>query len=112
MTETGGPDVTQELRLPWDDDPEDLYEHAPCGYLTTLPDGTIVRVNATFLAWTGYSRAELVGHRRFRDLLTPGDQIYHETHYAPLLTMQGEVHEIALEVVRQDGRRHRVPAPS
>jgi serine/threonine-protein kinase RsbW len=42
-----GPDVTQELRLPWDDDPEDLYEHAPCGYLTTLPDGTILRVNET-----------------------------------------------------------------
>ncbi|MEV0898339.1 SpoIIE family protein phosphatase [Actinoplanes sp. NPDC049802] len=107
MSESGGPDVTQELRLPWDDDPEDLYEHAPCGYLTTLPDGTIVRVNETFLAWTGYARTDLIGHKRFRDLLTPGDQIYHETHYAPLLSMQGEVHEIALEVVRAD--RTRVP---
>ncbi|WP_307798038.1 SpoIIE family protein phosphatase [Actinoplanes flavus] len=107
MSESGGPDVTQELRLPWDDDPEDLYEHAPCGYLTTLPDGTIVRVNETFLTWTGYARTDLIGHKRFRDLLTPGDQIYHETHYAPLLTMQGEVHEIALDVVRAD--RSRVP---
>ena len=35
---------------------EDLYEHAPCGYLSTAPDGQIVRVNATFLRWTG-SRA-------------------------------------------------------
>ncbi|WP_433828844.1 SpoIIE family protein phosphatase [Actinoplanes sp. CA-015351] len=105
MSETGGPDVTQELRLPWDDDPEDLYEHAPCGYLTTLPDGTIVRVNETFLAWTGHTRAALIGHRRFRDLLTAGDKIYHETHYAPLLSMQNEVHEIALEVVCEDGRR-------
>ncbi|WP_328466370.1 SpoIIE family protein phosphatase [Actinoplanes sp. NBC_00393] len=97
--------MTQELRLPWDDDPEDLYEHAPCGYLTTLPDGTIVRVNQTFLAWTGYARSDLIGHRRFRDLLTPGCQLYHETHYAPLLTMQDEVHEIALDVVRQDGSK-------
>ncbi|WP_430782232.1 SpoIIE family protein phosphatase [Actinoplanes sp. G11-F43] len=105
MSESGVPDVTQELRLPWDDDPEDLYEHAPCGYLTTLPDGTVVRVNETFLTWTGYSRADLIGHKRFRDLLTPGDQIYHETHYAPLLQMQGEVHEIALEVVCPDRRR-------
>ena len=24
---------------------EDLYEHAPCGYLSTLPDGLIVKVN-------------------------------------------------------------------
>jgi serine/threonine-protein kinase RsbW len=59
MTESGGdvPDVTQDLRVPWDEDPGDLYEHAPCGYLTTLPDGTIVRVNETFLAWTGYDWA-------------------------------------------------------
>jgi serine/threonine-protein kinase RsbW len=94
--------VTQELRLPWDDDPDDLYEHAPCGYLTTLPDGTIVKVNQTFLAWTGYTRAELVGHRRFRDLLSSGGQIYHETHYAPLLRMQDEVRELAFDVVCAD----------
>ena len=36
-----------------EDSAEDLYENAPCGYLSTLPDGTIVKVNATFLAWTG-----------------------------------------------------------
>ncbi|MFI1988430.1 SpoIIE family protein phosphatase [Actinoplanes sp. NPDC020271] len=105
MSESGGPDVTSELRLPWDDDPEDLYEHAPCGYLTMLPDGTVVRVNQTFLDWTGYERSALVGHRRFRDLLAPGGQIYHETHYAPLLAMQGEVHEIALDVLCADGSR-------
>ncbi|GAB2593479.1 hypothetical protein Aab01nite_36100 [Paractinoplanes abujensis] len=105
MSDSGGPDVTQELRAPWDEDPDDLYEHAPCGYLTTLPDGTIVRVNQTFLSWTGFTRGELVGHRRFRDLLTAGGQIYHETHYAPLLRMQDEVHELAFDVVCADGRQ-------
>ena len=35
------PDVTHDVRLPWDEDPGDLYENAPCGYLTALPDGTI-----------------------------------------------------------------------
>ncbi|MCM4080607.1 SpoIIE family protein phosphatase [Paractinoplanes hotanensis] len=105
MSDSGGPDVTQDLRPPWDEDPDDLYEHAPCGYLTTLPDGTIVRVNQTFLSWTGFTRGELVGHRRFRDLLTSGGQIYHETHYAPLLRMQDEVHELAFDVVCSDGRQ-------
>ncbi|MDY7087374.1 MAG: SpoIIE family protein phosphatase [Actinomycetota bacterium] len=105
MSDSGGPDVTQELRPPWDENPDDLYEHAPCGYLTTLPDGTIVRVNQTFLSWTGYTRGDLVGHRRFRDLLTSGGQIYHETHYAPLLRMQDEVHELAFDVVCSDGRQ-------
>ena len=105
MSDSGGPDVTHELRLPWDDDPDDLYENAPCGYLTTLPDGTIVKVNRTFLTWTGYTRAELIGHRRFRDLLSPGGKIYHETHYAPLLRMQDDVDEIAFDVVCADGRQ-------
>jgi PAS domain S-box-containing protein len=84
---------------------EDLYENAPCGYLSALPDGTIVKLNQTFLDWTGYRREDLVGRRRFQDLLTVGGKIYHETHYAPLLRMQGSVREIAVEIVRADGSR-------
>lgn len=84
---------------------EDLYEDAPCGYLSTLPDGTIARVNRTFEQWTGHRREDLVGRRRLSDLLTPGGRIYHETHYSPLLQMQGAVREIAVEIVRADGSR-------
>ena len=82
---------------------EDLFEAAPCGYLTTAIDGTILRVNRAFEELTGRERADLVGRRRFQDLLTPGGRIYHETHYAPLLRMQGSVREIAVEIVRPDG---------
>jgi len=88
-----------------EDSAEDLYEHAPCGYLSARPDGLIVKVNATFLAWTGHRREDLVGVVRFQELLSPGGRIYHETHYAPLLQMQGSVREIALELVRADGTR-------
>ncbi|MDQ3739512.1 MAG: SpoIIE family protein phosphatase, partial [Actinomycetota bacterium] len=84
---------------------EDLLEHAPCGYLSTRLDGTIVRVNRTFEEWTGLRREELVGRRRFQDLLPAGGRIYHDTHYAPLLQMQGWVRAIAVEVVRADGSR-------
>ena len=83
---------------------EDLYEHAPCGYLSTMPDGTIVRVNQTLLDWTRHTRDELLGGAKFQALLTIGSKIYYETHYAPLLRMQGFAKEIALEVVRKDGR--------
>jgi phosphoserine phosphatase RsbU/P len=88
-----------------EDSAEDLFENAPCGYLSTLPDGTIVRVNRTFEEWTGLRREDLVGTRRFQDLLSPGGRIYHETHYAPLLRMQGSVRAIAVEIVRADGTR-------
>jgi serine/threonine-protein kinase RsbW len=90
---------------PVEDSAEDLYENAPCGYLSTRPDGTIVKVNHTFLAWTGLTGEELVERRRFQDLLDAGGRIYHETHYAPLLRMQDAVREIALEIVCADGRR-------
>jgi sigma-B regulation protein RsbU (phosphoserine phosphatase) len=88
-----------------EDDPEELYDNAPCGYLSTLPDGTIAKVNATLLGWTGYAREELLGQRRFQELLPPGDRIFYETHFAPLLRMQGHVREIAVQLVCSDGRR-------
>ena len=88
-----------------DDDPAALYDKAPCGYLSTTPDGTIVKANHTFLTWTGYAVADLVGRRRLVDLLAPGGKIYHETHISPMLHGVGEVKEIALEVVKADGGR-------
>jgi sigma-B regulation protein RsbU (phosphoserine phosphatase) len=88
-----------------DDDAQTLYERAPCGYLSTTPDGTIIKANATFLALSGYPRDSLVGRKRFVDLLTGGGRIYHETHYAPMLRMQGVAREIALDLVRIDEER-------
>jgi sigma-B regulation protein RsbU (phosphoserine phosphatase) len=82
-----------------------ILQQAPCGYLSTTPDGTLVNVNDTFLRWTGHTRDELVGKRTFSSLLSAGGRIYHDTHYAPMLTLQGAVREIALEVVKADGTR-------
>ena len=88
-----------------DDDPAELYENAPCGYLSTLPDGTIIKANATFLAWTGYDRDALIGRRRFQDLLVTGDRIFYQTHAAPMLLMQGMLREIAVQVIGTSGSR-------
>ncbi|MEV8440257.1 SpoIIE family protein phosphatase [Actinosynnema sp. NPDC051121] len=88
-----------------EDSAEDLYENAPCGYLSTMPDGHIAKVNGTLLRWLGYEREQLVGRLRFADLLSVGGKLYHETHFAPLLRMQGEVGGVALEMVAADGRR-------
>ncbi|MFF8287612.1 PP2C family protein-serine/threonine phosphatase [Streptomyces sp. NPDC016309] len=88
-----------------EDSAEDLYENAPCGYVSTLMNGTLTKVNGTLLGWLGYRREDLVGRRRFADLLTVGGRLYHETHFAPLLQMQGEVHGIAMELKAADGAR-------
>jgi signal transduction histidine kinase len=82
---------------------EELYENAPCGYLSTLPDGTIVRLNGTFAGWTGMARQDLLDRCRFQDLLTMPGRIYYETHWDPLLRMQGYISEIAFELSPRNG---------
>jgi signal transduction histidine kinase len=82
---------------------EELYENAPCGYLSTLPDGTVIRANQTLLTWLGAARQELVG-KRFQDLLGIGGRIYYDTHFAPLLHMQGFVNEVAFDLAGAGGR--------
>ncbi|WP_439382858.1 PP2C family protein-serine/threonine phosphatase [Amycolatopsis lexingtonensis] len=88
-----------------EDSAEDLYEHAPCGYLSTLLDGTIAKINATLLGWLGRERDDVVGRLRFAELLTVGGRIYHETHFAPLLRMQGELGGVAFELKTAGGTR-------
>jgi sigma-B regulation protein RsbU (phosphoserine phosphatase) len=82
-----------------------LFEHAPCGLLLTSEDGTIRRVNATLCGWTGRSPDTMVDRLRLSDLLTTGGRLFHQTHWAPLLQMQGSVAEVKLEIVHADGRR-------
>jgi sigma-B regulation protein RsbU (phosphoserine phosphatase) len=82
-----------------------LYEHAACGLLLTRPDGSILRANATFTNWIGYQENELVGIRKFQELLNIGGRIFHQTHWAPLLRMQGSISEVKLDVVTKDGKK-------
>lgn len=83
---------------------DDLYEHAPIGYLSLLADGTVVRVNETFLSWTGRTREQLLdGTTRFASLLSVGGQIFYESHCAPMLLAGQPVEQISLDVKRVDG---------
>ncbi|WP_329447749.1 SpoIIE family protein phosphatase [Streptomyces sp. NBC_01426] len=81
-----------------EDSAEELYEQAPCGYLSTLMDGTIAKINTTLLEWLGLERSAVVGRMCFSDLLTVGGKLYHETHFAPMLQMRGKISGIALDI--------------
>jgi sigma-B regulation protein RsbU (phosphoserine phosphatase) len=80
-----------------------LFDEAPCGMLVTAPDGTILKVNGTFCEWVGMARDELVGTKRLQDLFTMGGRIFHQTHWAPSLQMQGSLAEVKFEVRHRDG---------
>ena len=86
------------------EDLEDLYETAPCGYVSISPNGRIVKANRTLANWLGWDPGKLPG-RSIQEILTVGGRIAVETHLAPLLRMQGHVHEIALDLLTADGEK-------
>lgn len=85
-----------------DPDYRDLYENAPCGYLTLAPDSRILTANVTFLDWTE-CRAEEIDGKRLHNLLGIGARIFFDTHIEPLLRMQGFANEIALDLLTASG---------
>jgi sigma-B regulation protein RsbU (phosphoserine phosphatase) len=78
------------------DDLRDIYENAPCGYLT-IREGRIFRANMTLASWLGTTAEELSGKRLHSLLSIPG-RIFYETHVAPILRMQGHFSEFALDL--------------
>lgn len=98
VASTAAPGPTEDL--------DDLYENAPCGYLSIQPDGRIVKVNRTLANWMGVPAQQLLG-KRLRDLLNTAGRIFYETHFAPLLRMQGYFNEVALDLIKADGTKLR-----
>jgi PAS domain S-box-containing protein len=81
----------------------DLFENAPCGYVSTDPSGRIIAANSTLAKWLG-AEPDALAQRRFQDLLNIAGKIYYETHFAPLLRMQGFFNEVALDLVGAEGQ--------
>ena len=90
-----GPDLSAETRA--------VLDATACGVVQTNPQGMFLRVNRTFCSWLGYAPEELIGRRRFQDLLTVGGRIFHQTHWLPLMQIQGSVAEVKLELAHRDG---------
>lgn len=65
-------------------------------------DARIARMNRTLADWLGCTADELVGEQ-VHSILSFGGRIAFETHLAPMLRLQGEVHEIALDLQLADG---------
>ncbi len=82
----------------------DLYETAPCGYVSVSANGRICKLNRTLADWLGRTPEELLG-KPVHELLSFGGRIAFETHLAPLLRLQGHVHEIALDLLHADGSK-------
>ncbi|MFO7801720.1 MAG: response regulator [Desulfovermiculus sp.] len=80
----------------------DLYENAPCGYHSLDKHGFFARINATELSWLGYTRDEIVGKKKFVDLITTRSL---ETYKKNFLVFKeyGYVNDLEFEMIRKDG---------
>ena len=79
-------------------DTEFLYQNSPCGYLSFYPDGTIIKMNQTLLAWLDADNETIIGKTKFSSLLSKGGGFYYQMVVLPQLQMQGFANEINLEI--------------
>ncbi len=84
-----------------------LFDSAPCGLLVATPEGNILRANAAICDWLGYRETELVGEKRVHELLSIGGRLFFQTHCGPLLSIQGSLAEVQLEMLTRT--RDRLP---
>jgi PAS domain S-box-containing protein len=63
------------------DEIQDLYNNAPCGYHSLDNEGKVIRMNNTELEWLGYSRNEIIG-KQFTDLLTVNSLSVFQTNFS------------------------------
>jgi len=80
----------------------DLYDNAPCGYHSLDENGLILAMNATELSWIGYTREEIVGRKRFPEILTPDSRKIFAKSF-PRLKKTGKAKAVEFELVRKDG---------
>ena len=81
---------------------DSLLDTAPCGFVASADDGTMVEVNSTLAALLGYTRVELEGWH-IEKILFPGARIFYQTHVFPMLRMQGNVEEIYIALRTRSG---------
>lgn len=80
----------------------------PAGIAQCDAMGRITYLNARMLDWLSVDTAADYLGRPFYSLLSPAGRIYFETHLRPMLMVEGQCSEISLELVAEDGARHRI----
>ncbi len=84
------------------DEFKDLYNNSPCGYHSLDQNGMFVRINRTELSWLGYSEDEIVGNKKFTDVITKESRKVFQKNF-PGFKERGYVKDLEFDMVRKDG---------
>ncbi|MBD2704841.1 PAS domain S-box protein [Spirosoma sp. BT702] len=74
----------------------------PGGYFCFSDEGTIVQINQSLLEQLGYEASDVLGQSIER-LLPIASRIFYQTHFYPLLKLQGKAEEIFLSLRMKTG---------
>ncbi len=81
----------------------ELYDRAPCGYVSLRADGTIFECNETALRLLGQTRERFIGHRVIEFMTPASAQLHHER--AAAFMNGGQARGLEYDFVRGDGSR-------
>lgn len=81
---------------------EQYLNQAPCLYFCTSDDGKLVEVNERLCTELGYSREELT-EEKADIFFTMPTKIFQQTHFFPLLKIQGHAKEIYITLKKNNG---------
>ncbi|MEY2632801.1 MAG: hypothetical protein RIR00_1455 [Pseudomonadota bacterium] len=82
----------------------DLYNHAPCGYLTLSATRAIVNINDTLLGWLGYDRDAVLAGRQLEDFASAENRAQLEQGLAELIAGESEqIKGLELVFLKADG---------
>jgi len=83
------------------DEIHDLYNNAPCGYHSLDQNGVFVRINDTELSWLCYPRDEIIGKKKFSDVITAESLEVFKREF-PGFKERGSVRDLEFDMVRKD----------
>lgn len=83
--------------------PPDL-DTLPCGFIIFTDTAIIQSVNETLIQLLGYSQKAELENKNIETIFTLATCLFNQTHFQPLLHLQGKASEIFLTLKCKDGR--------
>ena len=83
---------------------ENYLQYAPCIYFSCNDEGIILEVNHTACQKLGYAKEELAG-KKVEVIFTVASRIFQQTHFFPLLKMQGHAEEIYITLLTKENQQ-------
>lgn len=81
---------------------QDFFDNAPIGFHAFAPDQIIIDVNQAELELFGYKKSEIIGRKKWSDLIIENQEEQFERHWEEINTV-GYVRNLEYTVVCQDG---------